>query len=111
MDTHEWTTFGKYQVRIRPDKFRIFPKGADGKTRPVWIRRVFVELQRTLDSGVVVSLTFKHYLHQRHTYWSDSRDTKGSRPRHHVRQELARLLFDKDQDQAKRLMLEAEALL
>lgn len=109
----DWETIGTYRVRITPDHFRIFPKDAEGKTRPVWVKRVYVELQKSLETGHVVGVTFKHYLHQRNLYWADLRREEGKQscPSFHVRRELARLLFEGDRDKANRLMERAEALI
>jgi len=109
-NTEDWTPHGNFKIKLRPDKFRIFPKGSDGQVRPIWIRRVYIDMERETLTGEVATLTFKFYKHQRNLYWNDGRQ-KGSCSRHHIEAELARLLFGKDREQARVLMTMTEALL
>lgn len=109
LNNDDWTKIGKFDVMIVPDHFRIFPKNAAGESIPVQIRRVYILLRRKLPNGEGF-IYFKHYLHQRKLYWSDSRK-KGSCPRRHVRRELARMLFERDEKAAVQLIEQAEALL
>ena len=106
----DWTRYGKWEVRLDNEVFRIFPKNKDGQTFPVTVRRSFIYLRRENLLGEYDGITFKHYLHRRNLYWSDSRQ-KGSCARHHVSRSLARLLFKGDEEPAKMLMAEAEARL
>lgn len=106
----EWTRQGKFEYTIQNESFRIFPKGPDGKTRPVWVKRAFLHLRRKVLDGTLSKIFFKYYLHQRNFYWSDSRK-KGSCTKHFVRKELARMLFEKDEEKALALMAQVEGLL
>lgn len=107
--TSEWTNFGGgCDVKVRPESFRIFPKGRDGETRPVTIRRVWVEVRREKLDGTHGGMSFKFYLHQKNLYWGDSRK-KGSCSKAHVRRELARMVFQRDEAMAEELMAAAEA--
>ena len=110
-EDREWWTFGLWEVSLEREQFRIFPKGPDGKSIPVTLRRVYVHLRRKLKNDTYATLFFKYYLHQRNFYWADSRHDKGSCPRHHVESELARLLFKGDKENAKRLVDQATSML
>ena len=107
----EWTEHGNWQSRLEKEAYKIFPKGKDDKRLVIWIRRVYLHLRRELKDGSFAEITFKYYLHQRHTYWSDSRHKKGSVHQRHVVNEVARLLFKKDKHPAQRLVEHAEGLL
>jgi hypothetical protein len=106
----EWTRQGKFEYTIKNESFRIFPKGKDGKTRPVWVKRAFLHLRRKLLDDTFAEIFFKYYLHQRNFYWADGRQ-KGSCHRRHVRKELARMLFEKNEERATALMTKVEGLL
>jgi hypothetical protein len=107
----EWTQHGAYEIKLEKEVYRIFPKSKDGKSFPITIRRAYIHLRRELNDGSTMLLSFKHYLHRRNLYWSDSRHEKGSCTKHHVRKELARILFKRDEDAAKKLMEKVEALI
>lgn len=64
---------GHWLVSADTEKFRIFPKGRDGKTVPVWRINSFIYL-RCVRSGALV--VFKRYLHMKQWYWRDSRDKR-----------------------------------
>ena len=109
-DKIEWTRQGKYEYTIQNESFRIFPKGKDGKSRPVWVKRAFIHIRRKLLDDTFAEVSFKYYLHQRNFYWRDSRH-KTSCPELHVREELARMLFGKCENQASKMMVKVEGLL
>jgi hypothetical protein len=107
--TSEWTSFdGGCEVQVRPETFRIFPKGRDGKTRPVTIRRVWVDVRRETLTGDYSGMTFKYYSHQKNLFWGDSRK-KGSCSKAHVRDELARMIFKGDKSCAAEFIAHAES--
>lgn len=107
----DWKRHGNWEAMTEREAYRIFPKDKEGKTRVLWVKRVFIRLRRQLKDGSYAELFFKHYLHQRNRYWRDSRHEKGSCPKKHVQTELARLLFDGNREQALNMMLQAEAIL
>ncbi len=110
-ENKEWWAFGAWEVNLEHERFKIFPKGPDGKSIPITLRRVYVNLRRLLKDDTYAKICFKHYIHQRNFYWSDSRHDKGSCPRHHVESEVARLLFKGDKIKAGRLVDQAESML
>ena len=108
----DWIKQGKCEYMLERDVFRIFPKRDDGKTIPIWIRRVYVHIRRKWNSDHYTQITFKYYKHRRNYYWRDERKPKeGSCSRFHVRDELARILFEKDKEQAQRLMAQVMSMI
>ena len=106
----EWTRQGRFEYTVQNESFRIFPKGPDGKTRPVWVKRAFIHLRTRLLDDTFSAIFFKYYLHQRNFYWHDSRQ-KGSCHKRHVNKELARMLYEKSEEKAEQLMTQVEGLL
>jgi hypothetical protein len=77
-----------WRITSDSETFRIFPKAADGTTRPITRCNQFLRLQR--DGALIV---IKRYLHQRQWFWKVS--TLGDKHCYDldVRDELSRLLF------------------
>ncbi len=94
-----WTRIGTWHANADSETFRIFPKGRDGKSRPVTLVRNFLYLRHP--SGTMV--VFKRYLHQKKWFWRDSRDTTHC-PEHHVVAEVARMVFGGDRGKAMDLV-------
>ncbi len=92
----------RYAVSTSTESFRIFPKGQDGKTRPVNIVRTFITLVANTGDEVV----FKRYLHRKQWYWADSR-MRGPVSEHHVLSEIARMAYGGDQTAAASLIVKA----
>jgi hypothetical protein len=90
---------GDYRVSYDIEQFRIFPKDAQGKSRPV--TRINQFLYITNRHG---TLTFKRYLHMKSWHWRDSREPK---PVYEIDviNEVARILFDGDKDRARDLLV------
>lgn len=91
------------EVAFEQEVFRIFPKGRDGKTRPVSIHRTFIHVRDRRWPGQV---TFKRYLHQKQWHWKDSRDSKSCSELAVVK-ELADMCCGGDKEQAKDLIIKA----
>jgi len=89
----------RYNVHSEYESFRIFPKDEEGQVRPVRISRN--QLILTHDSGVQV--VFKKYIHRGNILWNDSRQ-RGSCSEQHVISELARMLFNGDTKEAKKMV-------
>ena len=100
MQVQERVRVGDYVVAADSEQFRIFPKGKDGKTVPVWRVNHFLYL-RHVNGDLVV---FKRYLHMKRWYWRDSRDSKPC-TESAVVTEVARMLFQGDAGQAQDLLV------
>ncbi len=88
----ETVKIGNYLVSAEREIFRIFPKAADGTTRPITRNNQFLYLKR--------------YLHQKQWFWRDSRDAKHS-DEGHILSEVARMLFGGEQYKAQEILLAA----
>lgn len=104
----DWVNCGKWSYRLRYEAFRIFPKNKEGESIPVWVRRSFLEMKTDLKDGSAAVIVVKYFKHRRQFYWSDSRQ-KGSQPRHQIKSEVARLLFQGNRELADRLLKEVES--
>lgn len=103
---------GQYRVTLTPETQQIFPENARGDRVMVILRRVYLTLERTLPNGRKVEICFKHYKHRRDLLWRDTRwEKKGACQRRHIVQELARILFEGDREQAEDLTKAVEILL
>ena len=90
-----------YQVTIDYDGFDIFPESKKtGKTFKLSLSRTYFRLRH--ESNDVV--TFKWFNHQGKWKWNDSR-SKGCVSESHVVSEVARMLFQKDEEQAKNFLM------
>lgn len=127
-----WTDCGTYSFTTDVEAYRIFPKGPDGKSRPIWIKRVYLTLRH---NETLQEVLFKYYKHQRNYYWSDEREVGdatwgesawgkrygrvaksttrkiGSLPRRDVQKTLTRMLFDGETHRADILMQSIEGLI
>lgn len=91
-----WTPIGNYEVTVDSEQFYIFPTNKRDETFRVSIDRTCFHLKHN-KAGLV---TFKRFKHQGRWKWNDSR-SKGACSESHVIREVARMLFQKDESQAK----------
>lgn len=99
----ETVKIGNYLVSADREIFRIFPKAADGTTRPITRNNQFLYLRCAITGTLVV---MKRYLHQKQWFWRDSRDAKHS-DEGHILSEVARMLFGGEQYKAQEVLLAA----
>lgn len=92
---------GNWMVSTDREQFRIFPKNKQGQTVPVTRINIFLTLTCIRSGAVVV---FKRYWHMKQWFWRDSRDSKPC-DEMHVLEEVARMLYGKDKNQAGNLLV------
>lgn len=81
-------TINGWTVTSDSETFRIFPKGADGKTRPITRINQFLYLTNDRNEQIIV----KRYLHQGQWFWKISTCEKHKYDLD-IRDSLSRLLF------------------
>lgn len=92
-----WTPIGIYEVAVESEQFFIYPENKrTGETFRVNIERTCFHLRHKSRDAV----TFKRFRHQGKWKWNDSRG-KGSVSEQHVVSEVARMLFNRDEEKAK----------